>query len=161
MPQLVMKSDILAPAHTKTLKFFCDHPSKLMKVMPSLIKETFKITSTNFFEDRIKWDISADPVEFYGEWRGKDTKDNRTTLWVSVKLQGKQSLKEKKGEITIWLSGSLITQIPYSMIIDKTLYRIYAYYFYSNQRRYYSSIARDLFGKLEEVIKKELEIEGE
>lgn len=80
---------------------------------------------------------------------------------MSVKLQGKQSLKEKKGEITIWLSGSLITQIPYSMIIDKTLYRIYAYYFYSNQRRYYSSIARDLFGKLEEVIKKELEIEGE
>ena len=161
MPEIIMKSDILAPAHVKTLKFSCSHPSKLMKTIPSLMKETFKITSTNFFEDRLKWDRSADPVEFYGEWRGKDTKDKRTTLWISVKLQGKQSSGEKKGEITIWLSGSLITEIPYSMILDKTLYKMYAYYFYSNHRREYSSEARDLFSKLEEEIKKELEIRGE
>lgn len=161
MPKLVMKSDILAPAHIKTLKFSCDHPSRLMKVIPTLMKETFKITSTNFYEDKIKWDTSADPTEFYGEWRVKDTKDNRTSLWVSVKLQGKQSIKERKGEVAVWLSGSLITEIPYSMILDKTLYRIYAYYFYSNQRRFYNEQARTLFIKLEEEIKKVLEIRGE
>ena len=160
MPDLQMKADILAPEHTKVIKFSGDHTSRFLKLIPTLIKEIFKISSTNFYEDRIKWDKSDDPIGFYCEWRGKDSKDNRTSVWVKVKIQGNQTEKEKKGEVTIWISGAIITKIPYSNIIDKSLARAYSHFFYSDQRRRYAEEARTRFNVLENEIKKELGIGG-
>jgi hypothetical protein len=158
MSELQMKADILAPEHTKVIKFSGDHPSKTFKFIPNLIKEVFKITSTNFYEDKIKWDKSDDPIGFYGEWRGVDKKDNRTTIWVKIKVQGNQTEKEKKGEVTIWISGVIITKITYSNVIDKSLFKAYSRFFYSNQRRYYIEEARTRFKILENEIKRELGI---
>jgi len=101
MPELQLKTDILAPRHVKTLKFSGFFPSRFLKLIPSLIKGVFRLSSTRFFEDKIKWDKSADPIEFYGEWRGRDDKDERTSVWVKIKVQGVQKEKDKHGEITI------------------------------------------------------------
>lgn len=160
MPDLQMKADILAPENTKVIKFSGDHPSIVLKLIPSLIKETFKVSSTNFYEDRIKWDISGDPIGFYGEWRGADKKDNKTSVWIKVKTQGEQTQKEKKGEVTIWISGIIATKFSYSNILDKSLVKIYSRLFYSEQRRRHVEEARRRFIILENEIKKQLGIGG-
>jgi len=97
MPDLRLVADIFSPHYVKELKYSGDHPSRVLKIIPSLIKSVFRITSTRFFEDEIKWDKSSDPIEFFGQWRGIDPKDNRTRMWIKVKVIGKQNSKDKKG----------------------------------------------------------------
>jgi len=160
MPELQLKSDILAPRHVKTLKFSGYHPSRFLKIVPDLMKEVFKLSSTKFFEDKIKWDKSADPIEFYGEWRGRDDQDARTSVWIKIKVQGVQSEKDKKGEVTIQITSTLVTNLPYSNFLEKAIVRTYSYLFYSEQRRRYVIKARRLLEILEAEIKKELETMG-
>lgn len=160
MPELEIKTDILAPRHQKTIEYSGDYPSRLFKVIPPLMKDIFKITSSNFFEDKIKWDTSGEPTEFFGQWRGRDGKDRRTDVWVIVKVQGKQSPTEKKGSAVITIRGIIETSFPYSNLIDKSLVKTYSYFFYDKQRRYYIEEARRRFDILENEIKKELEIMG-
>jgi len=157
MPELQLKTDILAPRHVKTLKFSGFFPSRFLKLIPSLIKGVFRLSSTRFFEDKIKWDKSADPIEFYGEWRGRDDKDERTSVWVKIKVQGVQKEKDKHGEITIEITSSLVTKLPYSNFLEKALVRTYSYLFYSEQRRKYIIEARRRLNIIEDELKKELE----
>jgi len=160
MPELKLKADILLPQHEKILKYSGSHPSRVLKIIPTLVKDTFKIRSTNFYEDSIKWDTSADPIAFYGAWRGVDSKDARTSLWVNVKVQGEQEDKSKKGEVTIWISGTLVTDLPYTNILEKMISRSYSYLFYAEHRRRYIAEAKRLFEIFEGEIRKQLEMMG-
>jgi hypothetical protein len=160
MPVLQLKTDILAPESVKTLKFAGYYPSRFLKLIPGLIKEIFRLSSTKFFEDKIKWDKSTDPIEFYGEWRGKDDQDKRTSVWIEVKVQGVQKENDKMGEVTIEISSTLDTKLPYSNFLEKALVRTYSYLFYSEQRRKYVIKARRLLEILEGKLKKELETMG-
>jgi len=160
MPDLVLKSDILAPEHEKTLKFSLYHPSKILGMVPELIKDIFRIGGTNLFEDEIKWDTSGDITKFYGSWRGKDGKDVRTTVWPKVKVLGEQSPKDKKGSITILISAELIVKFPYKNILEKALARLYSYWFYSEKRRKYTVEAKDKLDVLENEIRGIFEVRG-
>jgi hypothetical protein len=160
MPDLLLKSDILAPEHEKTLKFSLYHPSKIIGMVPELIREIFKVTGSNLFEDEIKWDTSGDITKFYGSWRGKDPKDARSTVWSNVKVLGEQSPKEKKGSITIWISGELIVKLPYKNILEKSIARLYSYMFYSEKRRKYTAEAKGRLGILEDEIRRIFEVRG-
>jgi len=160
MPDLELKTDIFAPGHEKIIEYSGHHPSRLFKVIPPLIKNIFEITTSHFFEDKIKWDKSAEPIEFFGQWRGEDGKDGRTSVWVIVKVQGTQSSKEKMGNAIITIRGILQTKFPYTNVIDKSLVKTYSYLFYDKQRRYYIKEAKERFEVLENEIKKELEIMG-
>ena len=158
MGEIKQRTDVLAPHYLKTLKFTGNHPSITMKMMPSLIRSIFKITSTNFFEDIIKWDNSTENNMFYGVWRGRDTKDERTTLWVEVRVQGEQNEKTKKGNVTIWLRSYLITKFKYGNDLIKGILKLYSYYFYSQRRRLYTEEARKLLNILEKEIRVQLGI---
>jgi len=160
MPELKLKADILAPQHEKILKYSGFHPSRVLKFIPTLIKDVFKITSTNFYEDFIKWDKSVDPIGFYGAWRGVDVKDFRTNLWVNVKVQGEQEEKSKKGEVTIRISGILMTTLPYTNFLEKIISRSYSYLYYSEHRRRYIAEAKRLLDIFESEVRKQLEIIG-
>jgi len=160
MGELKQRIEVLAPHYLKTLKYSGDHPSLVLKFMPGLIRNIFKITSTNFFEDIIKWDNLTENNTFFGAWRGRDGKDERTTLWAEVKVQGEQNEKTKKGNVTIWLRSYLITKFPYSNALHKGILRIYSHYFYSEQRRRYTEEARRLLDILEKEIRVQLEIGG-
>lgn len=158
MEELKQRTEVLAPHYLKTLRYTGDHPSRVLKNIPPLMRSVFRVTSTNFFEDVIKWDNSTENNVFHGEWRGKDTKDERTTLWVDVKIHGEQNEKTKKGTVTIWLRSYLITKFPYSNIIHKSILRAYSHYFYSEQRRRYAAEAKRLLDILEKEIRTQLEI---
>ncbi len=158
MPDLKLVADIFSPHYVKTLKYSGDHPSRTLTMIPQLIKRVFKITSTNFYEDEIKWDISTEPLEFFGLWRGKVPLDGRTAAWIKVKVIGKQNSKDKKGWVTIYIHPYMITKLPYSNPLNKTIARMYSHFFYGNQRRSYIKEELKYLKRFEEEIKKELGI---
>lgn len=156
MAEIRQRTEALAPHYLKVLKYEGDHPSRVLKFIPGMMRTVFKVTSTNFFEDVFKWDNLTENNLFFGAWRGKDGKDNRTTLWVDVKVQGEQNEKTKRGNVTVWLRSYLITKFPYNNDLQKSILRIYARYFYSEQRRRYTEEARRLLGVLEKEIRAQL-----
>jgi hypothetical protein len=158
MRELKQRTETLAPHYLKTLKFTGNHPSIVLKFIPGLIKNTFRVTSTNFYEDKIKWDNASENNMFFAAWRGKYTEDARTDLWVDVKVQGEQNEKTKKGNVTIWLRSYLITKFKYSNDLIREFLRLYSYYFYSERRRLYTEEARRLLSILEKEIRVQLGI---
>jgi hypothetical protein len=157
--ELRLRADILAPQHVKVIKVSGHNPSKALKSIPSLIKQIFRLGPADFFEDRIKWDTSGETIGFFAQWRGRVKKDARTNIWVKVRIQGKESPKDKKGELTVWITGELVTTLPYRSILEKAIARSYSFFFYSEHRRRYVVEAKRLFDILESEIKKLLEIE--
>ena len=157
MAELKIKTDILAPEDAKVLKFTGYGTTRFLKIIPSLMKNVFRLSGSKFYEDKIKWDASTDNKEFYGEWRGKDDKDGRTSVWVSVKVQGTQQEKDKSGRVEIAISGEMTTKFGYSNLLDKSLYLAYSRLFYSEQRRKYALEAKKQLETIENELKKELE----
>ena len=160
MPSIDIKTDILAPKHFKTYKFAGYHPTRFLKIAPQLIQNIFRITQPNTFEDKLQWDTSADPIEFFALWRGKDGKDSRTTFWINIKAQGKQNVKDKMGDIAIYVWSTLDTKFSYSNFLDKSLITLYCYLYYYEIRRKYIVEQKRLIDTLDEQIKKVLESMG-
>lgn len=158
MPDLKLLSDVFSPHYVKTLRYEGDHPSRTLKFMPNLMKSIFRVTSTNFYEDEVKWDRSSEMIEFYGQWRGKYTHDARTTFWIKVKVIGKQNAKDKKGYVTVYIHPFLVTKLPYTNFLDKALYFSYTRLFYKAQRRKYIEKQLYLSNRFEQELRKELGI---
>lgn len=157
MSKYELRTQVLTPEEEKAISFSGAHPSRFFGIMPGLIKKHFEVTSSKFFEDKIKWDIGDKSVQFFAVWRGRLPKDGRTNIWAQVKLQGVQNLdKEKMGEAVIFLSGTVLTKFNYLTILDKALYRSYTYLYYNNIRRKYLEEARRRLTRLENDIKEEI-----
>ncbi|MFH1505526.1 MAG: hypothetical protein ABIE94_00875 [archaeon] len=156
MASLKLKADVLAPEHAKKLKFTGQHPSRFLKIVPDLMKSIFKLGGSKFYEDKIKWDVSTENTDFYGEWRGNDPKDERTSVWAKVKVFGSQN-KDKMGSIEIEVTGTLQTEFKYSNLMGKGLVLLYSRLFYSEQRRKYLAEAKMRLEELENELKKELD----
>lgn len=160
MVEIKYKHDLLAPEHTKTFEFSVSEPTKVFKLVPQTMKDIFRIPPPGFFEDQIKWDVSADPIAFFGAWRCKDSKDNRTTVWISIKVQGTQSQKDKTGSATLRITGFIETNFSYSNPILRGVIWLYMYIYYKNQIRVYIAEARKRLEQLEDELRKEFEIVG-
>ena len=156
MDELKQKTEVLAPHYVKVLKYEGENVTRVLKIIPNLIKNVFKVTSTNFFEDKFKWDNVSENNDFYGQWRGKFGEDKRTDLWVDVRAQGTQNEKTKKGNVAVWLRAYTMTKFPYRNSFDKLLLRFYSHYFYSSQRRFYNEKARRNLDILEKEIRTQL-----
>jgi hypothetical protein len=161
MPSIELKTDLLAPKYFKTYEFSGFHPTRFLKVAPQLIKDIFQITEPNTFEDKLQWDKSSDPIEFFAQWRGKDSKDSRTDFWVVILAQGVQSEKDKMGNINIKVTSTLDTKFSYSNFLERALIAAYSYLYYYKIRRRYIQEQKKLLDVLDSEIKKVLgEIEG-
>ncbi|MFQ6020611.1 MAG: hypothetical protein ACE5J4_01160 [Candidatus Aenigmatarchaeota archaeon] len=156
MREIEYKADLLAPLHEKILEFSCIHPSRILEVLPEFIKEDFRVTSTKFWEDEIKWDVTKEPIEFFGSWRGRDPKDERTDIWVFATAQGEQTLKTKEGWVIIKLRGIITSKFPYSWRWG--IHWAYMRLYYSKQRRWYMKEGRERLDMLEDRIRKYFEV---
>jgi hypothetical protein len=135
--ELRQRIEVLAPHNSKALKFSGDRPTRVLKLVPSLMRSGCKITNTNFFEDKFKWDNLSEDNDFYAQWRGKFSEDARTSGWIDVRVQGTENEKTKEGKVTIWLRAYLITKLSYKYSFMKSIMLAYARFFYSDQRRKY------------------------
>ncbi|MFQ6009765.1 MAG: hypothetical protein ACE5J7_01440 [Candidatus Aenigmatarchaeota archaeon] len=142
MPDYILKTDVLAPEEDISREFEGHHPTRLFGVMNEKIRMIFKVGAANFFEDKVKWDKLGDPIEFFGQWRGKAGKDSLTTFWIKVVIQGRQNIKDKSGYVKVKIKPWLETKIPYSTALDKTLKVANMKTFYLKQIRSYVEEAK-------------------
>ena len=149
----IFKANALAPAETKTIDYTGPHPSKLLSMVGLIMQEALKVKSTSFFEDHFKWDISGDPIDFFGIWRCKDGKDERSTIWLKIRAHGRQSVKDKTGTIKIWIQSYVIVKIPYNNSLEKSLAWLHFRTFYYNQMRKYMKDAKRAAEEAENAIR--------
>src|SRR3972149_9749172 len=148
MPEkMILRADILAPDYVKILTFSGQNISSVLKIIPSLMKDVFKLESSAFYEDEMKWDTTGDPINFFGACRGREKKDQRTTLFYIVKIQGSESKKDKNGTVEVRITGSILTEFPYENPFQKVLTFSYVRFSYKEQRMKYIVYGRK---KLEE-----------
>ena len=153
MADYKITTDILAPSDKKTIEYTGFHPSKIIKMMPDIIKDTLKVEGGGVFEDKIKWDVSGDPVSFYGDWRGKYAFDGRSFAVFKINVQGSQGAKDKVGKVKITIKGSVETKFPFTTSFHKSAVWFYTYFFYNKQRREYIDMGKILISRIEDEIR--------
>lgn len=153
MPKIEIKTDILAPEHIKYLSYEGPHPSRLLKEIREIVKNTFQIESPQMFEDNFRWDNFSEPNEFYAIWRGKDAKDERTVVWPMVYVHGFQKSDDLTGSAVVYIRGTMITKFPYSTPFHKLAFLIYTWLYYNNVRRDYLREARERLRRVEDDIR--------
>lgn len=146
-------TDILAPSEKKTIEYSGFHPSRMIKLLPEILKSAMIIKPKDIFEDKIKWDVSADPISFYGEWHINYTFDARSKAKYKIVLQGSQGAKDKMGNIKITIKGSVETSFPFTTFLHRSVFWIYNYAFYNSQRRKYIEAAKVLVDRVEDEMR--------
>ena len=138
------------------MKFTGDHPSRVLKIIPSLMKSVFRLSGSKFYEDELKWDKAFENIDFFCQWRGAVGMDNRTNFWLKVKIIGEQSSKDKKGTVTIYIQPYIKTEIEYDNTMDKILGTVYSNLFYKKTVRTYIERQNLYLRQFESLLKKEL-----
>lgn len=157
MPNYELRTQILSPEEEKTFSFTCPHPSRFFKIIPQLLQNTFEVTTSHLFEDKIKWDVGDTSVQFFGWWRVDEGKDRRSRILAQIKFQGSQELKgEMKGNATIFLTAFLTTRFPYTNVLEQGIYKIYTYLLYNKQRRFYIEQAKNRLQHIENEIRRNI-----
>ena len=152
-------TEVLVPQAEFKADYTAHNPAKLLGVMLELMKGNWRIPSAAVYTDKIKWDVTGKQTEFYGEWRAREKKDARSTVWNRVIVQGKQDPKTKEGQVTVRVKPKLYTTIKYSTPIDEALRFIYLNTFYKEQLRKYLRIGKKRINDFDDVIRLTLGIE--
>lgn len=153
MADYKITTDILAPSDKKVIEYSGLHPSRIIKMMPDIIKDTLRVEGGSVFEDKIKWDVSGDPVSFYGDWRGKYPFDGRSSAFFKINVQGSQGAKDRIGKIKITIKGSVETKFPFTTPFHRSALWFYSYLFYNKQRREYIDMGKILTNRIEDEIR--------
>lgn len=145
-----IRTEVLAPLREVVREVKGFHPSKVLKEAPSVMKEICKAQSSDFFEDKIKWDVSnSEKTQFYGEWRVRNDKDRMTTVWLRVTAHGYQDPKTKVGNVLIKFFSFLDTHLPVLTPVHLLLYYIYFRTLYVSQLRYYVEESKEWINEID------------
>lgn len=165
MADIVITNDLLPQRELKVFEYTGHHPSRLINLIPTLMKERIGIESTDFFEDKIEWDKSGDPISFYGKWRGKIERDNYSDIWLTIIAQGHQSVSTKQGYTRIFLTGNVKTKLPVDnkiipqlSFLNRVFSIIYYWLFYGRQIQEYVRTGREMLDKIEMEIRNMFEM---
>jgi cbb3-type cytochrome oxidase subunit 3 len=136
----ILRDKVLAPAEEITISYGGPNPFQAYKIVMKTIDLRLGIPSKDIFEDEFKWDITADPRDFYVKIRVRKSFDAFSKGWVYIVLRGKQPTDpEKPGNLTVELSGELVTEFKvdgWKMVLIPFVY-LYHLVFYRTQRKRY------------------------
>jgi len=159
MPTWQIEDDCLAPNPQIIINYKGKNPFEVYRRISKIMKNTLQITSSKYFENEFRWDMSSDPRTFFVRVYGKTTFDNRTYGWYEVILQGAQpSDPNKVGWLTIKLSSKLKTKYDLNTAFQQTpfyraLIKIYNRLFYFKIRRRHLELCRRFTNELEKNIR--------
>jgi hypothetical protein len=143
MGSLSIIDDLMAPSDTAKITFKGANPFTVVAMIPDLIKNTMKISAKDLLETDVRWDATGENNDFYGVWMGKRTEDRWSKTIIRVIIQGVQNSKDKTGNFTMQIKGTLETKYEYSNFFSKQFWWFYNYQFYYNQRRKYLDNGKD------------------
>jgi len=156
--KLEIKTDVLAPQHELSNDYEGFHPSRLLKEIPELMKATWFFTSSKFFPDFLKWDVTGDDIEFFGQWRGRDPKDRFSDAWIKVKIHGEQNKKTKAGNVNVKVYGHIETTFETKNFIDDLIKKWFIKNTYQKQIKDYIRDEAEKIAKFDGEIRTIFEI---
>ncbi len=156
MGKMNITDEILAPEGSIKINFEGKNPFVVVTMIPSLLRDTMKITGKDIHEMDIRWDATSDPREYYGKWQGRRQDDRWTLTRIRLLVQGSQSLKDKTGWVSVEFKGFVDTSLNYSTFIQKQLWWVFFRTFYWKQRMRYLELAKDNIYTMKEKILREL-----
>jgi len=159
MAETTIMSEVLVPEAEFTAEYTTNNPAKLLGVMLLVMKENWRVSSSNVYTDKIKWDVTGEKVDFYGEFRCRDKKDSRTTVWTRIIVMGQQDPKTKDGTVQVKVKPKIYVKLESTTAIDKALRMIYLNTFYKDQYKKYVDTAKKRVNDFDDQIRHLLEIE--
>lgn len=153
-----IKTDILVPADKLNIEYTGFHPTRLIRALPDILKESLKVEGADVFDPVLKWDVSGDTVSFYGEWLAKYSFDKYSNAEFKIVMQGTQSAKDKNGKIKIAIKGSVKTEFPSTTFLHRSIKLIYNHVFYNTQRRGYIEAGKIMIDRIEDEIRSMLNL---
>ena len=138
MSKIQFQQDVLAPNRDWSGEFKnVPKPTFVIAEMNDIAKWNWRVSSSCTFTDRLEWDVTGDPVHWYGEWRYKDKKDIWTTIWIKVACQGTYDKKTKTGNIVVRVKPTMTTELEWHNPFTGMLYYMYFNTFYRPVLRRY------------------------
>ena len=153
MASIKFAEDILAPSTALKIEYAGKNPFWICTAARKLLIDVLKLSSKDFREDDVRWDVTGDMREFYCIWRAKRTEDNWTATWVKITAHGFVN-KENTGNVKIKLEGVLQTKFDYENRFQLWMWRLLNYSFYWRQRRSYLDFSKDNIMTIREQILK-------
>ncbi|MFH1420483.1 MAG: hypothetical protein ABIG30_00785 [Candidatus Aenigmatarchaeota archaeon] len=153
-----MEDDLLAPASKYIIKFKGYHPFAAVDMLPDLVKGILHVSSKDFWEEEMRWDINEEPREFFIILKSKKQQDRWSMYDLKFTIRGHQSDKDFMGDIEMEIEGVLRTQYVYSNFIQRGLWWMYNYLFYYRQRRMYLDTGKDYCQLIKDAVQRRLGI---
>ena len=148
---MTIVDEVLVPEEEMNISFNGKNPFLIATIILPLMREVLKVSSTNLFEEDIRWDILGENKTFYGVWRGEEPHDQWTKCVFRVYAQGGQN-KDKEGWVDVRLKGWLRTRFNWGNQLTRSWWWLYNYMFYWKQRRMYMDYDMDIALKIKEEI---------
>lgn len=164
MPTWVIEDDCLVPERYIRLEYKGPNPFAAFRATLGLLIKHLEIDPSDYWERDFRWDITGDPRGFYIRIIVQKGMDSRTKIFFEIIMQGKQPTDPKKnGEVMILIGAKLVTEFkqdtPFQQsAFYKSLLWLYNYFFYSNVRRRYLELCKELCEKLRQAYRELLKI---
>jgi len=154
----VIIDDILAPKGKEVMELIVPDPFSLVSALSAMMQTIFHGRGVNFYEDRLNWDVTADPRPFYYQVKFKKGFDRFTEFFIFVKINGRQPSDEKKsGVIFIEVNATLNTEFPAESPLEKLILLPFMYMYnilvYNKTRRSYINICKTYIEEFQNEIR--------
>jgi hypothetical protein len=136
MPEIQIRTDVIAPEkeYVATYKNV-SRPTQLAPEMLLMGKSNWRVPSSCAYTDKIFWDVTTDPIDWYGEWRFRDKRDDFTKVLIRVICQGTYDKKTKMGDVTIKIKPVMVTEFKWNNPIVGALWYMWFRLFYQHELR--------------------------
>ena len=146
--EIKIQDDLLAPSSKYVVKFKGHKPFEVINMLPRLVKNILHISSKDFWEEDIRWDITEEPREFFALLRSRKRFDKWSKVELKFTIRGHQSSKDGFGDIEVEIEGTLDTKYLYSNFLQRGLWWSFNRMFYHKQRRMYMDEGQDFCKKI-------------
>ncbi len=153
MARLEISDDCLSPEKYTYLTYSGPDPWGVVKKVTDSLKPYFHVSSSKVAHERLNWDISSDPINFWSLWWVKKSFSRYTNIRIYIWIQGTKNKTDNNGQFTMRLHGELLTNVSGPRLILKPFWLMYSYLFYNRARRRYIEICRDLLLNFRNEIK--------
>lgn len=143
MATLNISDDCLSPERYVYLTYSGPDPWGVVKKITGNLKAFFHIATSDMSNERLNWDATGDPINFYSLWWAKKGMSGFTQAKWYFWVQGSKSKTDNTGHFTMRLNGDLETTFNGPGIILKPYWVIYSFLFYNRVRRRQLERCRD------------------
>lgn len=159
MAVIKITDDCLAPEEFIYFDYSGPNPWGVAKKINESARGFFHLGASDFYFDRVNWDITGDPVTFWALWRIRKDVSRYSRIWIYIRVQGEKSKTGNTGKFTMRMNAEVLTEFEGWSIVLKPFYYIYAYLFYNRVRRKFIERCRSMVLGFRNEIKKHYNVQ--